>query len=32
MMQLSIRLTDSGDVIGSFSLARGAAGRIAKCL
>jgi hypothetical protein len=31
-MQLSIRLTDSGDVIGSFSLARGTAGRIAKCL
>ena len=31
-LQLSIRLTDSGEVIGSFSLARGATGRIAKCL
>ena len=31
-LQLSIRLTDSGEVIGSFSLTRGATGRIAKCL
>jgi hypothetical protein len=31
-MQLSIRLTDSGDVIGSFSLVRGTLGRVVKCL
>jgi hypothetical protein len=31
-MQLSIRLTDSGDVIGSFSLVRGTSGRVVKCL
>jgi len=31
-LQLTIRLTDSGDLIGSFSLARGATGRVAKCL
>ena len=31
-MKLSIRLTDSGDVIGSFTLARGVPGRVLKCL
>jgi hypothetical protein len=31
-MQLSIRLTDSGEVIGSFSLVRGMNGRVFKCL
>src|SRR5262245_8455968 len=31
-MQLSIRLTDSGDVMGPFVLTRGASGRIVKCL
>jgi hypothetical protein len=31
-MQLAIRLTDSGDVIGSFSLVRGTSGRVVKCL
>jgi len=31
-MQLSIRLTDSGDVVGSFALVEGAAGRVTKCL
>lgn len=31
-MQLSIRLTDSGEMIGSFSLVRGASGRVVKCL
>jgi hypothetical protein len=31
-MQLSVRLTDSGDVIGSFTLARGVTGRVVKCL
>jgi hypothetical protein len=31
-MELSIRLTDSGDVIGTFVLMRGASGRIVKCL
>jgi hypothetical protein len=31
-MQLSIRLTDSGDAIGSFSLVRGTSGRVVKCL
>jgi len=31
-MQLSIRLTDSGDVIGSFSLVRGTSGHVVKCL
>jgi len=31
-MQLAIRLTDSGDVIGSFSLVRGISGRVVKCL
>ena len=29
---LTIRLTDSSDVIGTFSLARGATGRVVKCL
>ena len=27
-----VRLTDSGDVLGPFSLVRGVAGRVAKCL
>jgi hypothetical protein len=31
-MQLSVRLTDSGEVIGSFSLVRGTSGRVVKCL
>ena len=31
-MTLSIRLTDSGDVIGPFVLVQGAAGRVVKCL
>jgi len=31
-MQLTIRLTDSSDVIGTFSLTRGMAGRVFKCL
>ena len=31
-MQLSIRLTDSGDVMGPFVLTRGASGRVVKCL
>jgi len=32
MLQLTIRLTDSGDVIGTFSMTRGATGRLTKCL
>ena len=31
-MELSIRLTDSGDVMGPFVLTRGASGRVLKCL
>jgi hypothetical protein len=31
-MQLSIRLSDSGDVMGPFVLTRGASGRVVKCL
>jgi hypothetical protein len=31
-MVLTIRLADSSDVIGPFSLARGAIGRVVKCL
>jgi hypothetical protein len=31
-MQLSIRLTDSADVVGPFVLTRGASGRVVKCL
>jgi hypothetical protein len=31
-MQLTIRLTDSGEVIGSFTLVRGGTGRVVKCL
>src|SRR5262249_49563457 len=31
-MTLSIRLTDSGEVVGSFVLVQGAAGRVVKCL
>jgi len=31
-MKLSIRLTDSGEVVGSFDLVQGSSGRIAKCL
>ena len=31
-MKLSIRLTDSGEVVGSFDLVQGAAGRVFKCL
>ena len=31
-MTLTIRLTDSGEVIGTFTLTRGAAGRVVKCL
>jgi hypothetical protein len=31
-MTLSIRLTDSGEVVGSFDLVQGVAGRIVKCL
>ena len=31
-MALTIRLSDTDDLIGSFSLARGAQGRIVKCL
>lgn len=31
-MQLSIRLIDSGDVMGPFVLNRGASGRVVKCL
>jgi hypothetical protein len=31
-MQLSVRLTDSGEIIGPFALARGTAGRVVKCL
>ena len=31
-MQLSVRLTDSGDLFGPFSLMRGASGRVVKCL
>jgi hypothetical protein len=32
LMQLSVKLTDSGDVVGSFSLVRGTSGRVVKCL
>jgi hypothetical protein len=31
-MNLSIRLTDSGEVVGSFDLIHGSAGRVVKCL
>lgn len=31
-MALTIRLTDTGDLIGSFTLIRGIGGRIVKCL
>ena len=31
-LKLSVRLTDSGESIGSFSLTHGVPGRIAKCL
>jgi hypothetical protein len=31
-MKLSIRLTDSGEVVGSFDLIQGMAGRVVKCL
>ena len=31
-MKLSIRLTDSGEVVGSFDLVQGMAGRVVKCL
>jgi len=31
-MQLSVKLADSGDLLGPFSLVRGAVGRVAKCL
>jgi hypothetical protein len=31
-LKLSVRLTDSGEAIGSFSLLHGAPGRVAKCL
>jgi len=31
-MKLSIRLTDSGEVVGSFDLVQGVAGRVVKCL
>ena len=31
-MSLSIRLTDSGDVVGPFDLVHGTAGRVFKCL
>jgi hypothetical protein len=31
-MKLSIRLTDSGEVVGSFDLLQGSAGRVFKCL
>jgi hypothetical protein len=31
-MELSIKLTDSGDVIGTFVLMRGTSGRVVKCL
>ena len=32
IMALTIRLTDTDDVIGNFTLARGTAGRVVKCL
>ena len=31
-MTLTIRLTDSGDLLGPFALTRGAPGRVIKCL
>jgi hypothetical protein len=31
-MQLGIRLTDSGEMLGSFMLVGGAVGRVTKCL
>ena len=31
-MALTIRLTDTGDLIGAFTLARGTPGRVVKCL
>ena len=31
-MQLTIRLTDTNETIGTFSLTRGAQGRVVKCL
>lgn len=32
VMTLTIRLTDTGDVLGTFVLTRGATGRVVKCL
>jgi hypothetical protein len=32
VMTLTIRLTDSGELVGTFTLTRGATGRIVKCL
>jgi hypothetical protein len=31
-MRLTVRLTDGGDSIGTFTLARGVSGRVVKCL
>jgi len=31
-MTLTLRLTDSNEIVGTFTLTRGAAGRIVKCL
>ncbi|HEV3063118.1 MAG TPA: hypothetical protein VGY48_33040 [Vicinamibacterales bacterium] len=31
-MMLSVRLTDTNEVIGTFALSRGSAGRVVKCL
>jgi hypothetical protein len=31
-MTLTVRLTDSADAIGTFSLTRGSPGRVVKCL
>jgi hypothetical protein len=32
VMTLTIRLTDSGEMVGTFTLTRGASGRVFKCL
>jgi hypothetical protein len=32
VMTLTIRLTDSGELVGTFALTRGSSGRVVKCL
>ena len=32
VMTLTIRLTDSGELVGTFTLTRGSSGRVVKCL